>query len=122
KSQDLGLGRKQRSMKLFRNTVLPIAAGLLLSAFSMGMYAQDAEQGKEKSQASMTTMTGCLTKDASGSYMLTDETTGTKTKVSGVSDLEKHSANHKVTLTGSSKADAAGKQVLDATKREHVAP
>jgi hypothetical protein len=67
-----------------------------------------------------TTMTGCLSKDASGSYILADETSGVKTTVTGPSDLEKHSANHKVTLTGATKTDANGKSVFEVTKIQHV--
>ena len=52
--------------------------------------------------------------------MLTDETTGTKTMVTGVSDLEKHSANRKVTLTGTAATDASGQQIFQATKLQHV--
>jgi hypothetical protein len=108
-------------MNLFRSKVLLIAAGLLLS-LSPSLFAQAAEapqQDKEKSTGPATTMTGCLTKDASGNFMLTDESTGTKTVVTGVSDLEKYSANHKVTLTGTSATDASGKQVFQATKLKH---
>jgi hypothetical protein len=65
-------------------------------------------------------MTGCLSKDASGGYTLADEKTGAKTMVTGPSDLEKHSANHKVTLTGTSKMDS-GKTVFNVTKIQHVA-
>jgi hypothetical protein len=109
-------------MKLFRSKLLLIAAGLLLS-FSTSVFAQDSDaqqKDKEKSAAAATTMTGCLAKDASGNFVLTDETTGTQTIVTGVSDLEKHAANHTVTLTGSSATDANGKQVFQATKLHHV--
>ena len=60
-------------------------------------------------------MTGCLSKDASGNFVLADEATGAKTVVTGVSSLEKHSANHKVTLTGTQKMDSSGKAVYSAT-------
>jgi hypothetical protein len=65
------------------------------------------------------TMTGCLNKDASGNYTLTDENTGVKTTVIGP-DLEKHSSNHKVTLTGTTKADTSGKSVFEVSKIQHV--
>jgi hypothetical protein len=103
-----------------KSKLLLLAAGLMLT-LSTGLYAQSdssGQQGKEKS-AGTTTMTGCLTKDAAGNYILTDETTGTQTTVTG-SDLEKHAANHTVTLTGTSATDANGKQVFQATKLQHV--
>jgi hypothetical protein len=109
-------------MKLLQSKILLLAAGLML-ALSTGLFAQSdssaGQQGKEKS-AGATTLTGCLTKDASGNYMLTDETTGTQTIVTGASDLEKHAANHTVTLTGTSTTDASGKQVFQATKIQPV--
>jgi hypothetical protein len=106
-------------MRVFRLNLLPIAAGLMLSAFSMGLFAQDPNSQQDKSKAS-TTLTGCLSKDATGAYVLTDETSGAKTTVTGVSDLEKYSSNHKVTLTGTAKMDANGKQVFEATKAHSV--
>ncbi|HJZ95759.1 MAG TPA: hypothetical protein VKE70_04590 [Candidatus Solibacter sp.] len=108
-------------MKLFRSHILLIAAGLLLTLAS-GLYAQqpDSQAGdKQKSAGTASTITGCLSKDASGSYVLTDENSGAKTTVTGVSDLEKHAANHKVTLTGMSK-ESGGQQVFEATKLRHV--
>jgi hypothetical protein len=40
--------------------------------------------------------------------------------VTGAADLEKHSSNHKVTLTGALKTDASGKPVFEASKLKHV--
>jgi len=91
---------------------------------AVGLYAQTppppAGQSADRQQ-NETTMTGCLTKDATGGFTLADEKTGAKTAVTGPSDLEKHSANHKVTLTGTTKMDA-GKPVFTVTKIKHVAP
>jgi len=106
-------------MRIFRWNTLPIAAGLLLSALSTGLFAQDPS-GQDKGGGNATTVTGCLSKDASGAYVLTDETSGAKMTVTGASDLEKYSANHKVTLTGTAKTDASGKQVFEATKARSV--
>jgi len=108
-------------MKLFRSHLLSIAAGLLL-AVSPSLFAQAADQkGDQKSAGTPTSITGCLSKDASGGYVLTDENSGAKIMVTGgVSDLEKHSANHKVTLTGTASADSSGQQVFQATKLQHV--
>src|SRR5262245_16561184 len=105
-------------MRLLRQLSFVIAGGLLLSA---GLLAQDDDKDKDKSSSrdrvKTETMTGCLTKDATGSFILTDSS-GTKTTVAG-SGLEKHSANHTVTLTGSAKTDG-GKSVFEVTKVQHV--
>ena len=108
-------------MKLFRSHILLISAGLLLTLAS-GLYAQQADPqagDKQKSTGAPSTITGCLNKYSAGSYVLIDENTGAKTTVTGVSDLEKHSANHKVALTGTPK-ESGGQQVFEATKLRHV--
>jgi exonuclease VII large subunit len=64
-------------------------------------------------------MTGCLTKDASGEYVLANEA-GERVIVKGASDLEKHSANHKVTLHGAQKTED-GKVIFQAEHVQHVA-
>ena len=64
-------------------------------------------------------MTGCLSKDAGG-FLLTDEKSGGKMIITGPADLEKHAANHKVTLTGSAKTDPSGKNVFEVSKIQHV--
>ena len=97
-----------------------LAAGLLLSGLTASMFAQDPKEERDRAKTE-TNMTGCLSKDASGGYQLTDEKTGVKTTVTGPADLEKHSANHKVTLTGTSKMDASGKPVFEVSKIGHVA-
>lgn len=99
------------SSRVKRFAVLGLAiAGILGSR----MFAQ--EQPKSE-----TAITGCLNKGSgAGNYTLTDEKTGVKTTVTGPADLEKHSANHKVTLTGTAKTDANGNQVLEVSKIQHV--
>ena len=98
------------SRRIRRFAVLGLAiAGLLGSS----MFAQE----RPKSE---TTMTGCLNKGSTGNYTLTDEKTGVKTTITGPADLEKHSANHKVTLTGTAKTDANGNSVLEVSKIQHV--
>src|SRR5689334_19728629 len=62
--------------------------------------ADKRDENRDRMQAEQTSITGCLNKDSSGVYQITDEATGVKTTVSGTADLEKHSANHKVKLTG----------------------
>ena len=101
-----------------------LAVAVLFSGLCVPMYSQekqdkDAPDQNERDRMA-TTMTGCLNKDASGAYVLTDLSSGVKTNVTGAVDLEKHSSNHKVTLTGTSKMDPAGKPIFEATKLTHV--
>jgi hypothetical protein len=97
-----------------------LAAGLLLSGLCAILPAQDKSDRNSRDRTKAeTTMTGCLNKDASGNYMLTDEKTGAKTEVAGDPDLEKHSANHKVTLSGTEKTEG-GKSVFEVSKIQHV--
>jgi hypothetical protein len=81
------------------------------------------EPAKEPSTAKSqpeTTLTGCLNKGSSpGQYVLTDQKTGDATPVTGTSDLEQHSANHTVKLTGS-RTTEGGRPVFTATKLEHI--
>ena len=109
-------------MRLLRRSLV-LSAAVLIAGFSSSVFAQakDANQQADR-QKNETTITGCLTKDASGGYTLADEQTGTKSTVTGPADLEKHSANHKVTLTGTAKSDASGKAVFEASKIQHIAP
>ena len=92
-------------MKLF--------AGILL--LGLAAFAQDAPQpakGKER------TMTGCLNKgaDVAQHYMFTNQENGRKITVTGPADLDKHSANHTVRITGT-----MTNKVFNVTKVEHVA-
>lgn len=65
-----------------------------------------------------TTLTGCLNKaDAADSYMLTDEKTGAKTRVTGTAELQKHAAGHRVTLTGT----RGSQDQFNATAVQHLA-
>ena len=107
--------RQQRTIKGL------LAIGALLSALSLPVFSQQDQQKPPQDQRDRmaTTLTGCLNKDTSGSYTLTDQS-GLKTTVTGAADLEKHSQNHKVTLTGTNKMDAAGKPVFEVTKLTHV--
>ena len=110
---------------LYKQATRLLAAGLLLSGLSAGVFAQSKEDDQKQQadrQKTESTMTGCLTKDASGAFVLTDEKTGAKSMVTGAADLEKHAANHKVTLIGTPKTDSSGKQVFEVSKIEHVSP
>src|SRR5262245_50530584 len=98
-----------RKTHLFTRVAL---AALLLSGLSFSLAAQDKDDQAQRDRLkNETTMTGCLSK-AAGAFTLTDEKTGTQTIVTGPADLEKHSTNHRVTLTGSAKTDASGKSVF----------
>jgi hypothetical protein len=67
------------------------------------------------------TLTGCLNKGAGpAQYVLTDQTTGNKTPVTGTSDLEEHAANHTVKLTGTNTTEN-GRAMFTATRVEHIA-
>jgi hypothetical protein len=67
-----------------------------------------------------TTLTGCLNKGAGpAQYVLTDQSTGNKTPVTGTSDLEQHAMNHTVKLTGGTRTDN-GRAVFTVTKVEHI--
>ena len=112
-------------MRTFQRITRLLAAGVLLSGLSVAVFAQDPpppqkEQNERDLMANATTLTGCLNKDASGAFMLIDEATGVKTTVTGAADLEKHSVNHKVTLTGTAKVDPAGKPIFEVSKLQHV--
>jgi hypothetical protein len=91
--------------------------GLALAGFFAGQMLAQERGGT--SPAKETTMTGCLTKGTAGMYTLTDEKTGVKTTVTGPAELEKHAENHRVTLTGTAKADASGNQTFEVSKIQH---
>ena len=91
--------------------MLKLTALLIPAMFSLLVAADDKDANAK--------MTGCLTKDAGGEYVLANET-GEKVTVKSASDLEKHSANHKVTLHGTQKTQD-GKTVFEASRIEHVA-
>ena len=109
-------------MRLLKRATLLLSAAVLLAGLSSSVFAQAKDDNQQADrQKNETTITGCLTKDASGGYTLADEKTGTKSPVTGPADLEKHSANHKVTLTGMAKTDTSGKSVFEVTKIQHIA-
>src|SRR5579871_3462596 len=105
-------------MTLAKGAAITIAATILV-LLSPVAYSQDANRtnpaaGKE------VTLKGCLNKaDTSGEYTLTDENTGSTTTVTGPSELEKHSANHRVELTGT-ESTVNGKPTLQVSKIHHL--
>ncbi|HEY3442196.1 MAG TPA: hypothetical protein VGK29_15660 [Paludibaculum sp.] len=68
--------------------------------------------------ANKTKVTGCLSKHASGEITLTDSA-GKKLIATGSAELEKHAANHKVTLEGTEKT-TEGKTVLQVERITHI--
>jgi hypothetical protein len=107
-------------MTTINGTLRLLSIGLLLAGLTSVSFAQAQPQKDADRQQNESTVTGCLTKDASGGYVLADEKTGAKIGVTGPADLEKHAANHKVTLTGT-KSDAGGTPMFTVTKIKHVA-
>jgi hypothetical protein len=94
----------------------------VLAGFSLIAFAQQAQQTHQQRegerQRAASTITGCLAKgDTAGQYTITEKG-GTKTTVAASAgvELDKHAANHTVTLTGSK--DSAG--TFTATKVDHV--
>ena len=99
-------------VKKFLLTCAPLA----LFAVSTPATAQDKPDPAKKSNTM--TLTGCLNKgERENHYSFTDTKTGKKMTVTGAADLEKHSSNHTVRITGHQTAD-----VFNVTKLEHVAP
>ena len=106
-------------MNFAKTAVVVFAIMAILVSLSPAAYGQDANRSNP-GQGKETTMTGCLSKGSNpGEYTLTDETTGTTTTVKGSADLEKHSGNHKVELTGTESSDG-GKMTLNASKIRHI--
>jgi hypothetical protein len=92
---------------------------LMIAMFAIATLAmaQQAEKGRSEPTGAKQTMTGCLTKgaDQPQHYNFVDKETGKKWTVTGAADLEKHSANHTVELTGSHTA-----KVFNVTAVKHV--
>ena len=99
-------------MTLTRKAVLSTATMLMSGLLAFAQDAPKAAQGKER------TLTGCLNKgaDVAQHYIFTNQANGNKLTVTGPADLEKHSNNHTVRITGSTTA-----KVFNVTKIEHVA-
>src|SRR5205807_855153 len=99
-----------------KHTFSYVSMLFLLASFLPALLGQDpaSTRGKE------TTVTGCLTKGAGqAQYILKDDKTGNEMTVTGPSELEQHSANHQVKLTGNSTTEV-GKTMFNASKVEMV--
>jgi hypothetical protein len=89
-----------------------VALAILFSSAALPQDAPKPAEGKER------TLTGCLNKgaDQAQHYMFTNQANGRKMTVTGAADLEKHSGNHTVRITGT-----MTNKVFNVTKLEHVA-
>lgn len=85
---------------------------------SVAVFAQGDSKAPAPAKGQEMTMTGCLNKaaDVPQHYSFMDQKSGKKWTVTGAADMEKHSANHTVRITGSETA-----KVFNVTKLEHVA-
>src|ERR1043166_4340511 len=102
-------------MSFAKTRAVVIAILAILISLSPAAYSQDANRTNPR-EGKETTMTGCLSKSGSaGEYTLTDDKTGKTTTVLGPDTLEKHSANHKVELTGTESTEG-GKTMLHVSK------
>jgi hypothetical protein len=99
-------------MKVTKKMLSVVAATLLSFGGTMLAEEHDTKKGGKEQ-----TLTGCLSKgaDVAQHYTFMDQKSGKKWTVTGSADLEKHSANHTVKLTGSPTA-----KVFNVTKVEHV--
>jgi hypothetical protein len=100
---------------------LLLAAVLIAAALS----AQPASRGHEEHETKgppgkATVMTGCLTQDQSGSFVLTQSDSGVRYTVTGPTALAKQ-MNQKVKLTGVMHYDTAGHDILEVSGIERVA-
>jgi hypothetical protein len=97
-------------------TILLTCAPVALFALATPALAQDTPEPAKKSKEM--TYTGCLNKgERENHFSFTDLDTGKKLNVTGKADLQKHSANHTVKITGHETA-----KVFNVTKVEHVSP
>jgi hypothetical protein len=103
---------KERVMSLTQKFISTTAIMLLSGVFANAQETPKPAKGKEQ------TLTGCLNKgaDVAQHYMFTDQASGRKMTVTGPADLEKHSGNHTVRISGT-----MTNKVFNVTKLEHVA-
>ncbi len=97
---------------------LSLAASIALFSFTTLGIAEEHDKKMDSKKGKSMTMTGCLNKgEMENHYAFTDMKSGKKMTVTGTADLQKHSGNHTVKLTGSHSA-----KVFNATSVEHVSP
>jgi hypothetical protein len=94
---------------------------LLVFALALGVYVSPTASAQEKSASGKTTVTGCLQKgDEPGEYSITREdgkTYGLRSKAVNLSQY----LGHKVTITGTLRAESAEKENGEAEEHEKKA-
>jgi hypothetical protein len=91
---------------------------LLLFMFALGAYVTPSAFAQEKSAGGKTTVTGCLQKgDEAGEYSITGEDGKTYGLRSKSVKLSEH-LGHKVTITGTVRAESAEKEKSEAAEHE----
>ena len=91
---------------------------LLLFVSALGLYVTPSASAQEKSAGSKTTVTGCLQKgDEAGEYSITGEDGKTYELRSKTVKLSQH-LGHKVTITGTLRAESAEKEKGEAEEHE----
>ena len=92
-------------------------SALLLVVFALGVYVTPSASAQEKSAGSKT-VTGCLQKgDEAGEYSITGEDGKTYGLRSKTVKLSQH-LGHKVTITGTLRAESAEKEKGEAEEHE----
>lgn len=93
-------------------------SALLAVAIALGLYVTPNASAQEKSASGKTTVTGCLQKgDEAGEYSITGEDGKIYGLRSKTVKLSEH-LGHKVTVTGTLKAESAEKEKGEAEEHE----
>jgi len=91
---------------------------LLVFALAVGVYVSPGASAQEKSAGGKATVTGCLQKgDEPGEYSITGEDGKTYGLRSKAVNLSQH-LGHKVTITGTLRAESAEKEKGEAAEHE----
>ncbi len=91
---------------------------LLVFAFAVGVYVSPGAAAQEKAAGGKTTVTGCLQKgDEPGEYSITGDDGKTYGLRSKAVNLSQH-LGHKVTITGTLRAESAEKEKGEAEDHE----
>ena len=91
---------------------------LFAFALALGVYITPSASAQEKSAGGKTTVTGCLQKgDEAGEYSITGEDGKTYGLRSKSVKLSQH-LGHKVTITGTLRAESAEKEKSEAEEHE----
>lgn len=91
---------------------------LITFALAVGVYVTPTTSAQQKSASGKTTVTGCLQKgDESGEYSITGQDGKTYGLRSKAVNLSEH-LGHKVTVTGTLRAESAEKEKGEAEEHE----